>query len=85
MSRKFAILSVLVVAIVLLSSVSAFGQDQVQIGPITQRIIDRGSLICGVNPGLAGFAAAVFVVLHIEHGHLEKWLSPHGPMRRPLS
>lgn len=57
MSRKYAILSVLVVAIVLLSSVSAFGQDQVQLGPITQRILDRGSLICGVNPGLAGFAA----------------------------
>jgi general L-amino acid transport system substrate-binding protein len=57
MLRKFSILSVLVVALVLLSSMSAYGQDQVQIGPITQRIIDRGSLICGVNPGLAGFAA----------------------------
>jgi general L-amino acid transport system substrate-binding protein len=57
MFRKFAILSVLAVAVVLLSSMSVYGQDQAQVGPITARIIERGSLICGVNPGLAGFAA----------------------------
>lgn len=34
-----------------LSTVTA----QVTLGPVTQRIIDRGELICGVHPGLAGF------------------------------
>jgi general L-amino acid transport system substrate-binding protein len=31
-------------------------QDEVTLGPVTQRIIDRDRLICGTNPGLAGFA-----------------------------
>jgi len=49
---------ILVLAVV----VTAFGsiavaQDPVAVGPITQRILDRGELICGANgAGLAGFA-----------------------------
>jgi general L-amino acid transport system substrate-binding protein len=34
----------------------AAAQDAVQVGPITQQVLDRGELRCGVNTGLAGFA-----------------------------
>jgi general L-amino acid transport system substrate-binding protein len=45
-----------VLVALLLSVVGVVGaQDAAQVGPITQRILDRGSLICGVHPGLAGF------------------------------
>jgi len=52
---------ILVLALVALSvvalSFTVVAQDAVQLGPITQRIIDRGELICGANAsGLAGFA-----------------------------
>jgi general L-amino acid transport system substrate-binding protein len=46
-------------ALPVLSSVPVFAQDAapVELGPVTQRIIDRGELICGVHsPGLPGFA-----------------------------
>jgi len=43
----------LIVALSAVSLVSA--QDDVTLGPITQQIIDRGELICGVNANLAGF------------------------------
>jgi general L-amino acid transport system substrate-binding protein len=50
----------LLVALVLLFGVVGIAAAQdaapVQLGPITQRIIDRGEVICGVNTGLAGFA-----------------------------
>lgn len=49
----------ILVAVLATIAVAAFGvtsaQDQVQLGPVTQRIIDRDKLICGVNTGLAGF------------------------------
>lgn len=51
----------LVLALTLSVALTAFGvavaQDaEVQVGPITQAIIDRDELICGANTGLAGFA-----------------------------
>jgi general L-amino acid transport system substrate-binding protein len=48
-----------IVALVALSSISVFAQDQppAELGPITQAIIERQELICGANgSGLAGFA-----------------------------
>ncbi len=54
MVKRTVMLAVLVA--LLLSAVGVVGaQDAAQVGPITQRILDRGSLICGVHPGLAGF------------------------------
>ncbi|MCB9450696.1 MAG: amino acid ABC transporter substrate-binding protein [Anaerolineaceae bacterium] len=53
MKRSF-VLFVVVVAVLSLSSV-ALAQDAVQVGPITQAIMDRGELICGVNPNVPGF------------------------------
>jgi general L-amino acid transport system substrate-binding protein len=52
-------IALLVALVALLSTVGfAAAQDPapVVVGPITQRIIDRGEVICGVNTGLAGFA-----------------------------
>lgn len=58
MSKRFALLILVVVAALLVSSVTVLAQDApVQLGEITQRIIDRDELVCGVNTGLAGFAA----------------------------
>lgn len=54
MFKRLALVSVMVA--LLLAVVGVQAQDEVKVGPITQRILDRGSLICGVNPGLAGFA-----------------------------
>ncbi len=55
MMRKISILLLVVIFATMLSGVTA--QDGVQLGPITQRVIDRGELICGANAaGLAGFA-----------------------------
>lgn len=45
------------VSVLLLASIPALAQDQaVELGPITQRILDRGELVCGVNTSLPGFA-----------------------------
>ena len=53
---KRSILIALLVLTVALGSVSMIAaQDDVALGPITQTIIDRGELICGVNANLAGF------------------------------
>jgi general L-amino acid transport system substrate-binding protein len=54
MFKRLGLLSVLVALLFAVVGVQA--QDEVKIGPVTQRIMDRGSLICGTNPGLAGFA-----------------------------
>ncbi|MEO8607847.1 MAG: amino acid ABC transporter substrate-binding protein [Chloroflexota bacterium] len=54
MFKRLGLLSVVVA--LLLAVVGVQAQDSVKVGPITQRILDRGSLICGTNPGLAGFA-----------------------------
>jgi general L-amino acid transport system substrate-binding protein len=45
-------------ALATLGAVAVSAQDQpIVVGPITQRILDRGELICGANAaGLAGFA-----------------------------
>ncbi|MBZ0275518.1 MAG: amino acid ABC transporter substrate-binding protein [Anaerolineae bacterium] len=53
MKRSFLTFVVLV-ALLGLSSV-ALAQDAVPVGPITQAILDRGSLICGVNANVPGF------------------------------
>lgn len=46
----------LVILLVALSSTAVLAQDAtVQVGPITQAILDRGELICGVNNALPGF------------------------------
>jgi general L-amino acid transport system substrate-binding protein len=50
------ILAVILVAAIALGAVNFLvAQDDVALGPITQRVIDRGELICGVNANLAGF------------------------------
>ncbi len=54
MLKRLTIVAILAAVLVSVFSFTT-AQDQVQLGPITQRIIDRGNLICGVNPGLAGF------------------------------
>jgi general L-amino acid transport system substrate-binding protein len=46
---------VLVVAVLLGAVAVVSAQDEVVLGPITQRIIDRGELICGGNANLTGF------------------------------
>ena len=53
MTKRLFILMILAVALVSVSLVSA--QDTVALGPITQAIVDRGELICGVNGTLPGF------------------------------
>ena len=56
MLKRLTLLS-LVLAIALVSLGVAAAQDTVQLGPITQAVLDRGELICGANgSGLAGFA-----------------------------
>jgi general L-amino acid transport system substrate-binding protein len=65
--KKWIVLSIVLLIAVLAVS-AAYGQNATpaptntplpnpQVGPITQRILDRGALICGVNPNLAGFGA----------------------------
>lgn len=53
--RTKALLFVAVVA--LLAMVVPAGAQDRAIGPITQRIIERGSLICGVNSSVVGFGS----------------------------
>lgn len=68
MKKWIVLLIVLLAAVLAVSAV--YGQDATAtpaptntplpnpaVGPITQRILDRGALICGVNPNLAGFGA----------------------------
>lgn len=37
------------------TSFAVMAQDEFPVGPVTQRIIDRGELICGANQNLTGF------------------------------
>ncbi len=54
MVKKFALIALL--ALVLTASgVVVLAQEAVQVGPITQGILDRGALRCGVNNALPGF------------------------------
>ncbi len=56
MLKRFSQLFVLAAMLVGVFSV-ATAQDSVAVGPITQRVMDRGEVICGANKGgLAGFA-----------------------------
>jgi general L-amino acid transport system substrate-binding protein len=54
MLKRLSIVLILAAVLVTVFSVST-AQDQAQLGPITQRVMDRGKLICGVHTGLAGF------------------------------
>jgi general L-amino acid transport system substrate-binding protein len=54
MMKRFLVLSVLLVLVLALGS-TVLAQDGAEVGPITQRILDRGELICGVNAQLPGF------------------------------
>lgn len=51
--RRFSLL--VLVLLVALSSTAAFAQDAVTLGPVTQAVVDRGQLNCGVNNALPGF------------------------------
>lgn len=52
--KRSLVLFVVLVAVLSLSSV-AVAQDTVTVGPVTQAILDRGELICGVNQAVPGF------------------------------
>jgi general L-amino acid transport system substrate-binding protein len=54
MFKRLTVVAILAAILLAVFSFSS-AQDQAQLGPITQRIIDRGNLICGVHTGLAGF------------------------------
>jgi general L-amino acid transport system substrate-binding protein len=49
------VLAVVLLIALLLSGTSVLAQGGVALGPVTQTIMDRGELICGVNAQLAGF------------------------------
>ncbi len=49
------ILSVAMLIALLLGGSAVLAQDDVILGPVTQTVMDRGELICGVNQQLAGF------------------------------
>lgn len=57
MSKKGLLLVVIAVLIALVGVFAVSAQDavEVELGEITQRVIDRGELICGVNQALEGF------------------------------
>jgi general L-amino acid transport system substrate-binding protein len=56
MVKRIVLLGVLVASLLAVFSLTT-AQDAVQLGPITQRVIERGEVICGANKaGLAGFA-----------------------------
>lgn len=48
-------LSAIILLSLLVSGIGVLAQDDVVLGPVTQRIMERGELICGVNQQLAGF------------------------------
>jgi len=56
MFKRLIVLSLTLAAVFALTITGSVAQDTVQLGPITQAVLDRGELICGVNTGLAGFA-----------------------------
>lgn len=53
--KRYLIVSVVVVLSILASATAVFSQGGGELGPVTQRIIDRGELLCGVNANLPGF------------------------------
>ena len=44
-----------ILLLALLVPATVLAQDDVALGPVTQTVMDRGELICGVNANLAGF------------------------------
>lgn len=59
MKKGLIFLAVIAILALTVSGVVVQAQDAapVQVGPITQAIMDRGSLICGVNANLPGFGS----------------------------
>lgn len=55
MKRRVLVLAAIAVMMMVLPVVTAVAQDLTTIGPVTQRIIDRGALVCGTNATLQGF------------------------------
>jgi ABC-type amino acid transport substrate-binding protein len=55
--KRVIVLAALMALLVSLSAVFVSAQDEISVeqGPITQRIIERGELICGGNQNLTGF------------------------------
>lgn len=56
MQKRLVLLFVMVTMLLSMAGMVVQAQDEVALGPVTQRIIERDRLICGTNPGLAGFA-----------------------------
>ncbi|MEZ4671351.1 MAG: amino acid ABC transporter substrate-binding protein [Anaerolineae bacterium] len=57
MLKKVAVFCVLMALLVGVFSIATAQDQPVTVGPITQRVLDRGEVICGANKGgLAGFA-----------------------------
>jgi general L-amino acid transport system substrate-binding protein len=56
MVKRLILAALLLVSMGAVALVSAQDEFQAELGPITQAILDRGEVICGVNTGLAGFA-----------------------------
>lgn len=56
MFKRFVFAALLLVSLGAVALVGAQDEFQVQLGPITQAIMDRDEVICGVNTGLPGFA-----------------------------
>lgn len=71
MNKRIIITLVLAVSIAVLSFGFVAAQDSVELGPITQRIIDRGELICGANANVQGFGflneAGEFVGFDVDY------------------
>jgi general L-amino acid transport system substrate-binding protein len=56
MKTRFSrLVTILLIGALLLVSMSSVTAQESGVGPITQRIIDRGSLICGANATVRGF------------------------------
>jgi general L-amino acid transport system substrate-binding protein len=55
--KGLLLLAVFAVLLGALGIASAQDAEPAAVGPVTQRIMDRGELVCGVNTSLAGFAA----------------------------
>ncbi len=74
-NKRFFLLSLVLVVSLLAGATGSFAQEggTTQLGPITQRIIDRGELICGVNAAVPGFgvvnAAGEYVGFDVDACH----------------
>jgi general L-amino acid transport system substrate-binding protein len=55
LSHLSRILVLLLVAAIMTIGIASVSTGQTELGPITQAIIDRGSLICGANANVQGF------------------------------